>query len=65
MDDSKERQKYYVQTVLMLLYLLPSLQVNAVVLSRVVMVTVSSARRRAKMLSPCSASKMQNFDLTW
>ncbi|XP_075903106.1 adhesion G protein-coupled receptor D2 isoform X2 [Nelusetta ayraudi] len=41
------------------------LMVNAVVLSRVVMVTVSSARRRAKMLSPCSASKMQNFDLTW
>lgn len=42
-----------------------SLQVNAVVLCRVVMVTVSSARRRAKMLSPSSASKMQTFDLTW
>lgn len=41
------------------------LQVNAVVLCRVVMVTVSSARRRAKMLSPSSASKMQTFDLTW
>ncbi|TMS03410.1 Adhesion G-protein coupled receptor D2, partial [Larimichthys crocea] len=40
-------------------------QVNAVVLCRVVMVTVSSARRRAKMLSPSSASKMQAFDLTW
>ncbi|KAM7416860.1 hypothetical protein PAMA_018776 [Pampus argenteus] len=39
--------------------------VNAVVLCRVVMVTVSSARRRAKMLSPSSASKMQTFDLTW
>ncbi|KAE8291613.1 Adhesion G-protein coupled receptor D2 [Larimichthys crocea] len=41
------------------------LAVNAVVLCRVVMVTVSSARRRAKMLSPSSASKMQAFDLTW
>ncbi|XP_029685244.1 adhesion G-protein coupled receptor D2 isoform X2 [Takifugu rubripes] len=41
------------------------LGVNAVVLCRVVMVTVSSARRRAKMLSPSSASKMQTFDLTW
>ncbi|XP_059192511.1 adhesion G-protein coupled receptor D2 [Centropristis striata] len=41
------------------------LAVNAVVLCRVVMVTVSSARRRAKMLSPSSASKMQTFDLTW
>lgn len=41
------------------------LQVNAVVLCRVVMVTVSSAHRRAKMLSPSSASKMQTFDLTW
>ncbi|XP_026199610.1 adhesion G-protein coupled receptor D2 [Anabas testudineus] len=41
------------------------LAVNAVVLSRVVMVTVSSAHRRAKMLSPSSASKMQTFDLTW
>lgn len=41
------------------------LQVNAVVLCRVVMVTVSSARRRAKMLSPSCASKMQTFDLTW
>lgn len=41
------------------------LQVNAVVLCRVVMVTVSSARRRAKMLSPSSASKMQTYDLTW
>ncbi|XP_061836556.1 adhesion G protein-coupled receptor D2 [Nerophis lumbriciformis] len=41
------------------------LAVNSVVLCRVVMVTVSSARRRAKMLSPRSASKMQTFDLTW
>uniref|UniRef100_A0A3B3HAA5 Adhesion G protein-coupled receptor D2 n=2 Tax=Oryzias latipes TaxID=8090 RepID=A0A3B3HAA5_ORYLA len=41
------------------------LAVNAVVLCRVVMVTVSSAHRRAKMLSPSSASKMQTFDLTW
>ena len=41
------------------------LQVNAVVLCRVVMVTVSSTLRRAKMLSPSSASKMQIFDLTW
>lgn len=41
------------------------LQVNGVVLCRVVMVTVSSAHRRAKMLSPSSASKMQTFDLTW
>ncbi|XP_056275220.1 adhesion G-protein coupled receptor D2 [Pseudoliparis swirei] len=41
------------------------LLVNTVVLCRVVMVTVSSARRRAKMLSPGSASKMQTFDLTW
>ncbi|CAB1415246.1 unnamed protein product [Pleuronectes platessa] len=41
------------------------LAVNAVVLCRVVMVTVSSAHRRAKMLSPSSASKLQTFDLTW
>ncbi|XP_077418660.1 adhesion G protein-coupled receptor D2 isoform X2 [Vanacampus margaritifer] len=41
------------------------LAVNSVVLCRVVMVTVSSARRRAKMLSPSSASKMPTFDLTW
>ncbi|KAM6965370.1 adhesion G protein-coupled receptor D2 [Aplochiton taeniatus] len=41
------------------------LAVNAVVLCRVVMVTVSSARRRAKMLTPSSASKMHTFDLTW
>ncbi|KAM6930225.1 adhesion G protein-coupled receptor D2 [Xenentodon cancila] len=41
------------------------LVVNAVVMCRVVMVTVSSAHRRAKMLSPSSASKMQAFDLTW
>ncbi|XP_058491570.1 adhesion G-protein coupled receptor D2 [Solea solea] len=41
------------------------LMVNAVVLCRVVMVTVSSAHRRAKMLSPSSASKLQTFDLTW
>ncbi|CAL8297285.1 unnamed protein product [Gadus morhua 'NCC'] len=41
------------------------LVVNAVVLCRVVMVTVSSARRRSKMLSPSSASKMLTFDLTW
>ncbi|XP_047236110.1 adhesion G-protein coupled receptor D2 isoform X2 [Girardinichthys multiradiatus] len=41
------------------------LMVNAVVLCRVVIVTVSSAHRRAKMLSPSFASKMQTFDLTW
>ncbi|XP_056134958.1 adhesion G-protein coupled receptor D2 [Lampris incognitus] len=41
------------------------LAVNAVVLCRVVIVTVSSARRRAKMLTPSSASKMHTFDLTW
>ncbi|XP_067087954.1 adhesion G-protein coupled receptor D2-like, partial [Osmerus mordax] len=41
------------------------LAVNTVVLCRVVMVTVSSARRRAKMLTPSSASKMHTFDLTW
>ncbi|KAJ0067841.1 hypothetical protein NL108_011077, partial [Boleophthalmus pectinirostris] len=41
------------------------LAVNSVVLCRVVMVTVSSARRRTKMLSPSSATKMQTFDLTW
>uniref|UniRef100_A0AAY5L0Z2 Adhesion G protein-coupled receptor D2 n=1 Tax=Esox lucius TaxID=8010 RepID=A0AAY5L0Z2_ESOLU len=41
------------------------LAVNAVVLCRVVMVTVSSARRRAKMLTPSSASKLHTFDLTW
>ncbi|XP_038126969.1 adhesion G-protein coupled receptor D2 isoform X2 [Cyprinodon tularosa] len=41
------------------------LTVNAVVLCRVVMVTISSAHRRAKMLSPSFASKMQTFDLTW
>ncbi|XP_034025614.1 adhesion G-protein coupled receptor D2 [Thalassophryne amazonica] len=41
------------------------LTVNAVVLCRVVMVTVSSARRRAKMLSPSAAPQMQTFDLTW
>ncbi|XP_062418291.1 adhesion G-protein coupled receptor D2 isoform X2 [Pungitius pungitius] len=41
------------------------LAVNTVVLCRVVMVTVSSARRRAKMLSPSSASKIEIFDLTW
>ncbi|KAG7248094.1 hypothetical protein CRUP_032432 [Coryphaenoides rupestris] len=41
------------------------LGVNVVVLCRVVMVTVSSARRRSKMLTPSSASKMLTFDLTW
>ncbi|XP_030622035.1 LOW QUALITY PROTEIN: adhesion G-protein coupled receptor D2 [Chanos chanos] len=41
------------------------LAVNAVVLCRVVMVTVSSARRRAKMLTPSSASKLHALDLTW
>lgn len=41
------------------------LAVNSVVLCRVVMVTVSSARRRTKMLSPSSATKMQTFDLSW
>uniref|UniRef100_A0A3P8WH95 Adhesion G protein-coupled receptor D2 n=1 Tax=Cynoglossus semilaevis TaxID=244447 RepID=A0A3P8WH95_CYNSE len=39
--------------------------INAVVLCRVVMVTVSSARRRAKMLTPSLSSKFQTFDLTW
>ncbi|XP_041957474.1 adhesion G-protein coupled receptor D2 isoform X2 [Alosa sapidissima] len=41
------------------------LAVNTVVLCRVVMVTVSSAQRRAKMLSPSSVSKLHTFDLTW
>ncbi|KAG7332011.1 hypothetical protein KOW79_003845 [Hemibagrus wyckioides] len=41
------------------------LTVNSVVLCRVVMVTVSSARRRAKMLAPSSASKSKPLDLTW
>ncbi|KAM9475724.1 adhesion G protein-coupled receptor D2 [Clarias gariepinus] len=41
------------------------LMVNTVVLCRVVMVTVSSARRRAKMLAPSSASKSKPMDLTW
>ncbi|XP_051964197.1 adhesion G-protein coupled receptor D2-like isoform X2 [Xyrauchen texanus] len=39
--------------------------VNSVVLFRVVMVTVASARRRAKMLTPSSDSKLQTLDLTW
>ncbi|XP_036383454.1 adhesion G-protein coupled receptor D2 [Megalops cyprinoides] len=41
------------------------LAVNAVVLCRVVMVTVSSARRRAKMLTPSSSSQLHALDLTW
>ncbi|XP_073767385.1 adhesion G protein-coupled receptor D2 isoform X2 [Danio rerio] len=41
------------------------LAVNAVVLFRVVLVTVSSARRRAKMLTPSSDSKLHTLDLTW
>ncbi|KAJ8388780.1 hypothetical protein AAFF_G00130130 [Aldrovandia affinis] len=41
------------------------LAVNAVVLCRVVMVTVSSARRRAKMLTPSSSSQIHALDLTW
>ncbi|XP_021475597.2 adhesion G-protein coupled receptor D2-like [Oncorhynchus mykiss] len=41
------------------------LAVNAVVLCRVVMVTVSSARRRVKKHTPSSASKLHTFDLTW
>ncbi|KAL1269387.1 hypothetical protein QQF64_031676, partial [Cirrhinus molitorella] len=41
------------------------LAVNAVVLFRVVMVTVASARRRAKMLTPSSDSKLHALDLTW
>ncbi|XP_016111694.1 adhesion G-protein coupled receptor D2-like [Sinocyclocheilus grahami] len=41
------------------------LAVNAVVLFRVVMVTVASARRRAKMLTPSSDSKLHTLDLTW
>ncbi|XP_056628831.1 adhesion G-protein coupled receptor D2 [Triplophysa dalaica] len=39
--------------------------VNAVVLFRVVMVTVASARRKAKMLTPSSDSKLHTLDLTW
>ncbi|XP_016384428.1 adhesion G-protein coupled receptor D2-like [Sinocyclocheilus rhinocerous] len=41
------------------------LAVNGVVLFRVVMVTVASARRRAKMLTPSSDSKLHTLDLTW
>uniref|UniRef100_A0A8C1RHL7 Adhesion G protein-coupled receptor D2 n=1 Tax=Cyprinus carpio TaxID=7962 RepID=A0A8C1RHL7_CYPCA len=41
------------------------LAVNAVVLFRVVMVTVASARRRAKMLTPSFDSKLHTLDLTW
>ncbi|XP_062855429.1 adhesion G-protein coupled receptor D2 isoform X2 [Trichomycterus rosablanca] len=41
------------------------LTVNAVVLCRVIMVTVSSARRRAKMLAPSSDTKARPLDLTW
>ncbi|KAL0979571.1 hypothetical protein UPYG_G00186700 [Umbra pygmaea] len=41
------------------------LSVNTVVLCRVVMVTVSSSHRRAKMLTPSSSSKFHTFDLTW
>ncbi|KAL4622638.1 adhesion G-protein coupled receptor D2 [Arapaima gigas] len=41
------------------------LAVNMVVLWRVVIVTVSSARRKAKMLTPSSSSKLQALDLTW
>ncbi|KAI1900655.1 hypothetical protein AGOR_G00052150 [Albula goreensis] len=41
------------------------LAVNTVVLCRVVMVTVSSARRRAKMLTPSSSSQIHSLDLTW
>ncbi|XP_076846454.1 adhesion G protein-coupled receptor D2 isoform X2 [Brachyhypopomus gauderio] len=41
------------------------LAVNSVVLCRVVMVTISSARRRAKMHAPSSASKPRALDLTW
>ncbi|XP_043103819.1 adhesion G-protein coupled receptor D2 isoform X2 [Puntigrus tetrazona] len=41
------------------------LAVNSVVLFRVVMVTVASARRRAKMLTPSSESKLHALDLTW
>ncbi|XP_073675582.1 adhesion G protein-coupled receptor D2 [Garra rufa] len=41
------------------------LAVNSVVLFRVVMVTMASARRRAKMLTPSSDSKLHTLDLTW
>ncbi|XP_026879968.2 adhesion G-protein coupled receptor D2 isoform X1 [Electrophorus electricus] len=41
------------------------LAVNSVVLCRVVMVTISSACRRAKMHAPSSASKPRPLDLTW
>ncbi|XP_066569003.1 adhesion G-protein coupled receptor D2 isoform X2 [Amia ocellicauda] len=41
------------------------LAVNTVVLFRVVTVTVASARRRSKMLTPSSASKLHALDLTW
>ncbi|MGH0131460.1 UNVERIFIED_CONTAM: hypothetical protein FKN15_046163, partial [Acipenser sinensis] len=41
------------------------LSVNAFVLFRVVMVTVASARRRSKMLTPSSTPQLQACDLTW
>ncbi|XP_015222520.2 adhesion G-protein coupled receptor D2 isoform X1 [Lepisosteus oculatus] len=41
------------------------LSVNTVVLFRVVMVTVASARRRSKMLTPSTASQIHALDLTW
>ncbi|MGH0156227.1 UNVERIFIED_CONTAM: hypothetical protein FKN15_029743 [Acipenser sinensis] len=41
------------------------LSVNAFVLFRVVMVTVASAQRRSKMLTPSSTPQLQAWDLTW
>nr|XP_023696450.1 adhesion G-protein coupled receptor D2 isoform X2 [Paramormyrops kingsleyae]XP_023696451.1 adhesion G-protein coupled receptor D2 isoform X2 [Paramormyrops kingsleyae] len=41
------------------------LSVNAVVLWRVVVVTISSARRRAKMLTPSSLSRLHALGLVW
>ncbi|XP_041090289.1 adhesion G-protein coupled receptor D2-like [Polyodon spathula] len=41
------------------------LSVNAFVLFRVVMVTVASARRRSKMLTPSSTPQLKALDLTW
>ncbi|XP_041090378.1 adhesion G-protein coupled receptor D2-like isoform X2 [Polyodon spathula] len=41
------------------------LSVNAFVLFRVVTVTVASARRRSKMLTPSSTPQLKALDLTW
>ncbi|XP_051787936.1 adhesion G-protein coupled receptor D2 [Erpetoichthys calabaricus] len=39
--------------------------VNTIVLFRVVVVTVASARRRSKMMTPSCSSKSQKLELTW